>query len=302
MGPLQHVPVLLSEVVEILDCRPGKTYVDATVGSGGHSRAILEKSSPTGRLIGIDRDPEAVERARENLSCFRERALFIKGNFKDLAEILESLSIPAVDGILLDLGLSTEQLESRERGFSFRWDAPLDMRMDPETTMTAGELLRDLSAEEMAAVLKDYGEERWARRIARNIVRRRQAAPLGSTAELAEVVRRSVPPQRGRIHPATRTFQALRLAVNDELNNLRIFLERCPGLLNPGGRLSIISYHSLEDRIVKNRFRLWAPLRKEEPAGFRLLTRKPLTPSGEEVGQNPRARSAKMRAVEKIAG
>jgi len=272
------------------------------VGSGGHSRAILEKSSPAGRLIGLDRDEEALDRARKNLSCFEERALLIKANFKDLKEVLETLSILAVDGILLDLGVSTEQLESRERGFSFRWDAPLDMRMDQASKISSQELLRSLSAEEIADLLQDYGEERWSRRISRNIVRRRERAPLATTAELVEVIRRSVPPRHGRIHPATRTFQALRLAVNDELNNLRIFLDGCPGLLNPGGRLSVISYHSLEDRIVKNRFRLWAPRREEAGGLFRLLTRKPLVPSADEIARNPRARSAKMRAVEKIAG
>jgi 16S rRNA (cytosine1402-N4)-methyltransferase len=298
--PLQHVPVLLSEVLDLLDCRPGRIYVDGTVGSGGHSRSILEKSSPTGRLIGLDWDEEALGRARENLSPFQERVNFVKANFKDLKKVLEPLSIDAVDGILLDLGVSTEQLESRERGFSFRWDAPLDMRMDQEAKVTARELLRDLSAEEIASILREYGEERRARPIARNIVRRRDSERVTTTAELVEVIRRSVRPQHQRIHPATRTFQALRLAVNDELNNLRIFLAECPGLLNPGGRLSIISYHSLEDRIVKNQFRLWAP-KKEPGAAFRLLTRKPIVPSDQEIARNPRARSAKMRVVEKIS-
>jgi 16S rRNA (cytosine1402-N4)-methyltransferase len=301
MEQLQHVPVLVSEVLALWEYRPGKIYVDGTVGSGGHSRAILEKSSPTGRLVGLDWDEEALDRARKNLSSFQGRVELVKENFKNLKQILESLSIAGVDGILLDLGVSTEQLENRERGFSFRWDAPLDMRMDQEAKIHAQELLRNLSAEEIAAVLKEYGEERWARRIARNIVRRRQSAPLRTTAELVEVIRRSVPPQHRRIHPATRTFQALRLAVNDELNNLRIFLGQCPGLLNPGGRLSVISYHSLEDRIVKNQFRLWAPRNGEPGAAFRLLTRKPVIPSAEEIARNPRARSAKMRVAEKIA-
>ncbi len=300
MAPLQHEPVLITEVLDLLDCRPGRIYVDGTVGSGGHSRAILEKSSPTGRLIGLDRDEEALGRARENLSPFQGRVNLVKANFKDLKGVLEPLSIEAVDAILLDLGLSTEQLESRERGFSFRWDAPLDMRMDQETKVSVRELLRDLSAEEIASILREYGEERRARAIARNIVRRRESAPVRTTAELVEVIRRSVPPRHQRIHPATRTFQALRVAVNDELHNLRAFLDECPALLNPGGRLSVISYHSLEDRIVKNQFRLWAPKKEEAGAKFRLLTRKPVVPSDEEIARNPRARSAKMRVVEKI--
>jgi 16S rRNA (cytosine1402-N4)-methyltransferase len=213
---------------------------------------------------------------------------------------LESLSIPGVDGVLLDLGVSTEQLESRERGFSFRWEAPLDMRMSQETRITAQDLVKRLPAAELELLLRELGEERWARRIARNIVRQRQKAPLRTTRELVEVVERSVPPQRPRIHPATRTFQALRIRVNEELNNLTTFLAEGPNLLNPGGRLCILSYHSLEDRIVKNHFREWARAGGRKGPGFRLLTPKPVIPSEEEVSRNPRARSAKLRAVEKL--
>jgi 16S rRNA (cytosine1402-N4)-methyltransferase len=296
----RHVPVLLAEVLAYLDCKPGRIYVDGTVGSGGHSRGILERSSPTGKLIGLDWDEEAIVRARKNLSSAGERVELRKANFKDLPSVLDDLCITGVDGILLDLGVSTEQLESRERGFSFRWDAPLDMRMSRETPVTAQDLLRNLSAEEIAALLREHGEERWARRIAKNIVRQRRKASLSTARELVEVIRQSVPPKQQRIHPATRTFQALRISVNQELNNLINFLDRGPDLLNPGGRLCIVSYHSLEDRIVKNYFRRWTQKEEGKDPGFHLLTRKPVIPSPREVAQNPRARSAKMRAVEKL--
>ncbi len=220
-----HLPVLVEEVLEYLDCRPDRIYVDGTVGSGGHSRRILERSSPTGRLIGLDWDEEAIERARENLHLFEERVWLRKGNFKKLSSVLMSLSIPAVDGILLDLGVSTEQLESRERGFSFRWEAPLDMRMSQETETTAQDLVGGLSPSDLEALLREYGDERWARRIARNIVRRRQTAPLRTTGDLVRAVEQSVPGPRGRIHPATRTFQALRIRVNEEMDNLKAFLD-----------------------------------------------------------------------------
>ncbi len=297
----EHLPALFSEVLEFLDCKPGQVYVDGTVGSGGHSRGILEKSSPTGKLIGLDWDEEALERARKNLSPFGGRVELLKANFKDLRSVLDSLSIRGVDGILLDLGVSTEQLESRERGFSFRWDGPLDMRMNQETPITAQDLLQNLSPEEIGTLLKEYGEERWAHRITKNIVRQRQRAPIRTTRELAALIEKSVPPQHRRIHPATRTFQALRISVNEELNNLKVFLSQCPDLLNSGGRLGIISYHSLEDRIVKNYFQQWIPKGGEKGRGFRVLTRKPVVPSPGEVAQNPRARSAKMRVVEKLA-
>jgi 16S rRNA (cytosine1402-N4)-methyltransferase len=298
---MEHIPVLFSEILEYLDCKPGKIYVDGTVGSGGHSRGILERSFPTGKLIGLDWDEEAVERTQKNLAPAGGRVELRKANFKDLRLVLESLSVAGVDGILLDLGVSTEQLESRERGFSFRWDAPLDMRMNRETLMTAQDLLQNLSAEEIAALLEEYGEERWARRIAKNIVRQRRKSPISTTRQLAAVIGKSTPAKHQRIHPATRTFQALRISVNEELNNLRIFLDRCPDLLNPGGRLCIVSYHSLEDRIVKNHFRQWTQIDGEKHRSFRLLTRKPVIPSPREIAQNPRARSAKLRVVEKLA-
>ena len=294
-----HLPVLLAEVLQYLDCRPDRIYVDGTVGSGGHSRKILERTAPTGRLIGLDWDEEAIERARKTLSLFEGRVVLRKGNFKNLKSVLESLSIPGVDGILLDLGVSTEQLESRERGFSFRWDAPLDMRMSQETEITAQDFVKNLPPSDLETLLREYGEERWARQIARNIVRRRQTAPMLTTGELVEAIEQSVPRPRGRIHPATRTFQALRIAVNEELNNLKAFLDVAPDLLRPEGRVCIISYHSLEDRIVKNLFRQWTRGGKGEEKPFGLLTPKPVVPAAEEVSRNSRARSAKLRAVEK---
>jgi 16S rRNA (cytosine1402-N4)-methyltransferase len=294
MGDPRHLPVLLQEVIEYLKCQPAGIYVDGTVGSGGHAEAILERSSPTGKLIGLDWDEEAIQRARKKLALFGRRVELREKNFKDLRRVLELLSVQAVDGILLDLGVSTEQLEDRERGFSFRWEGPLDMRMSRETKIKAQDLLQRLSVSELSEILRQYGEERWANRIAKAIVRRRQTEPIHTTRELLQVLEKSLPRpfHRGRIHPATRTFQALRIAVNEELNNLQTFLDQCPDLLHPGGRLCIISFHSLEDRIVKDHFRRWA--------SFRILTPKPVVPSSEEVFLNPRARSAKLRVAEKL--
>ena len=292
---------MLKEVTEYLNCQPGRIYVDGTVGSGGHARAILEKSAPTGRLIGLDWDEEAIQRAQENLSVFGVRVNLFPKNFKDLTAVLKSLSIEKVDGILIDLGISTEQLEDPRRGFSFRWDGPLDMRMSRETKMTAQDLLRRYSESELREILWQYGEERWGKRISRAIVRQRQTRPIRTTRGLAEVIEKSVPSYRGRIHPATRTFQALRISVNEELSNLEAFLGQCKTLLNPGGRLSVISFHSLEDRIVKNYFRQWAKGEKNNSPLFRLLTPKPVVPSSEEVLSNPKARSAKLRAAERLS-
>ncbi|MBI4496035.1 MAG: 16S rRNA (cytosine(1402)-N(4))-methyltransferase RsmH [Deltaproteobacteria bacterium] len=298
----EHQPVLLAEAVQFLNCRTNRVYVDGTVGGGGHSQAILERTSPSGRLIGLDWDEEALRRAGERLVPFGPRVELRAGNFRDLPRILEELSLRKVDGILLDLGLSTEQLEDRQRGFSFRWDAPLDMRMSRQVELSAGDLLRRLSEAEIAEILHRYGEERWARRIARAIVRRRKIHPPRTTRDLVEIIERSVPFRRGRIHPATRTFQALRIAVNRELENLEGFLREAPGLLRPEGRLCIISFHSLEDRLVKTYFRKWTRGEGGERPTFRLLTLKPVVPSAEEVSRNPRARSAKLRAVEKLSG
>jgi 16S rRNA (cytosine1402-N4)-methyltransferase len=294
-----HLPVLVAEVLNYLDCRPDRIYVDATVGSGGHARRILEQSAPTGKVIGLDCDAGAIARAKQNLASFGERFLPIQKNFRDLKEVMHSLSIPAVDGILADLGVSSEQLDDPERGISFRWEAPLDMRLDPEGPLTAQELIRRLSAEEMEKILRELGEERWAGRIAKAIARQRRVRPLQTTGDLVKVIQGAIPSYHTRIHPATRTFQALRLAVNEELSSLETFLRECPDLLKPGGRLGVISFHSLEDRIVKEHFRRWGKRGKGETPPFRILTPKPVAPSSEEIRFNPRARSAKLRAIEK---
>ncbi|MDI6753385.1 MAG: 16S rRNA (cytosine(1402)-N(4))-methyltransferase RsmH [Thermodesulfobacteriota bacterium] len=297
----RHRPVLLEEVLGYLNCRSGQVYVDGTVGSGGHARAILEKSCPTGRLIGLDWDEEAIKRTRENLAPFGSRVDLAQKNFKDLTSVLKDLSVGAVDGILLDLGISTEQLEDGERGISFLRDGPLDMRMSREIKVSARDILRRLSAAEISGIIWQYGEERWAKRIAKAIVRQRQVRPLRTTGELVEVIQKTVPWGKGRIHPATRTFQALRIRVNEELQNLQTFLDRCESVLNPGGRLVIISFHSLEDRIVKNHFRKWGKKEKGTFPSFCILTPKPVIPSLPEVSANPKARSAKLRAVEKLS-
>ncbi len=298
MEEFRHVPVLLRETLAILDFRPGGIYVDGTVGSGGHARAILEKTSPSGFLIGLDWDPVALERARRNLAPFTGRFALFEESYASLKSVLQLQSISGVDGVLLDLGLSSDQLEDPERGFAFRTEGPLDMRMSRRGQKTAQDLLQRASVPELSRILWEYGEERWANRIARAIDRRRKKSPIRTSRELAEVIAGAVPRFRGRIHPATRTFQALRIWVNDELKQLQDFLGVCPELLNPGGRVGVISFHSLEDRIVKQVFRTWT--RNGRDHAFRLLTPKPVVPSREEVLSNPRARSAKLRAAEKL--
>lgn len=284
-----HRPVLLAEVVGFLAPAPGKLIVDATCGTGGHTQALLERGA---RVVALDRDPQALALARERLAAFQARLQLVKGDFRRLRELLASLEINEVDGVLFDLGVSSLQLDTPARGFSFREEAPLDMRMDPSQSRTAGELVNRLPEEELARILWEYGEERYARRIARAIVRARDKAPIESTTELARLVARCYPPGRHRIHPATRTFQALRIAVNDELSALEEGLSQAVELLRPGGVICVISFHSLEDRIVKHRFREWAAAGRLE-----LLTRKPTRPSSAEVAENPRARSAKLRAA-----
>ncbi len=287
----RHIPVLLKEVIEYLDCLPNKIYVDCTVGEGGHAEEILNKTSPEGRLIGIDRDADALKVAEERLRRFANRFVLINDDFVNISEILKEQGIERVDGIFFDLGVSSLQLEDAGRGFSFLVDAPLDMRMDRREGIKASDLVNTLSEEELRELIWKYGEERWARRIAAAIVRERRKKPIERTSQLVEVITRAVPaPYRyRRIHPATRTFQALRIAVNRELDVLPRALQEASGYLNVGGRLCVISFHSLEDRIVKN-------ILKSLP--LRVLTKKPVTPSGEEIAINPRARSAKLRAAE----
>lgn len=273
--------------------------MDSTVGLGGHAEAILERSAPTGLLYGIDRDAEALELARTRLHRFGRRAVLLHGDFRDLLRLTEGWG--PFDGILFDLGVSSFQLADPERGFSFVKEGPLDMRMDRSRGKTAAELLQECSEGELIRILREYGEERWARRIAKAIVKARKEEPLVSTRQLRELVERSIPRPAWpkRIHPATRTFQALRIATNDELRGLGLALEEAAGLLSPGGRIVVIAFHSLEDRIVKETFKA---LSLKEPRIFRPLTRKPLVPSKEELERNPRSRSAKLRALERVEG
>lgn len=288
----RHVPVLLDEVLQWLAPQPGQTLVDGTLGGGGHTRALAERVAPHGSVIALDRDPASIERASERLSGLPVRAVW--SNFCDLPEVLESLSVPQVDGVLLDLGLSSDQLADGERGFSFESDGPLDLRFNPQAGEPASRLVNRLSAEHLADLIYQYGEERYSRRIAREIVARRRREPIHSSRELAELVRRVIPRQtRTNIDPATRTFQALRIAVNEELKSLEITLRRVPDCLRPGGRFAVISFHSLEDRRVKEAFR--------DDARMSALTRKPLRPSPAEVIRNPRSRSARLRVAERLA-
>jgi 16S rRNA (cytosine1402-N4)-methyltransferase len=286
---------MLKDVLDGLAVRPGGFYVDGTIGGGGHTRGILEHSDPDGRVLGIDWDPGSLERARVNLESFGDRLLLQEGNYGDLPEILTGQGLGPVDGILLDLGASYEQLTSSEGGFSIRTSGPLDMRFSPRTRTNAGAVLNHRSEGELREIFRVKGEERWAGRIARAIVRSR---PLSTTDELARVVARAVPGRRGRIHPATRVFQALRMEVNQELENIQRGIQRGAGCLTRKGRLCVITYHSLEDRLVKGLFRGKDTLDAAER--FRVLTRKPVRPSAEEIRINPSARSAKLRILERM--
>jgi len=300
--------VLLHETVELLAPRPGGRYVDCTVGAGGHARAILEASGPDGRLLGLDADASALTLARERLTPFGGRVELVHANFRDVAAVARSRGFDGADGVLLDLGVSSMQLDTAERGFSFRADAPLDMRLDPSGGTTAAELIASLDERALADLIHRYGEEPRARAVARAIVAARRRGPIETTGQLAAVVSRVVP--RGRLHGATRTFQALRIAVNDELGALRQALLGAHDLLSDGGRLAVISFHSLEDRIVKQYVAAQArpcacPPRTPVCVCGRQprlapITRKPVTPGPEELRTNPRARSAKLRVAARL--
>ncbi len=284
-----HRPVLLDEVVTGLELRPGSVVVDGTVGAGGHARAIAERVGPTGRVIGLDRDPEMLElaeRATEGLPV-----TLVQRSYSDILSVLDNLDIDYVDGILLDLGLSSDQLAWQHRGFSFSADGPLDMRYSPKTKESAEDLINSLGEAELADIFYQFGEERHSRRVARRIVEARRVEPITTTARLADIVRKSIPGKWGPIDPATRVFQALRIAVNDELAHLDFTLLNLPEALRDGGRLAIISFHSLEDRRVKHAFR--------DMDQFQAITRKPITATAEECQINPRARSAKLRVAER---
>jgi 16S rRNA (cytosine1402-N4)-methyltransferase len=288
----RHEPVLLAEALELLGVRPGGCWVDGTLGAAGHARALLERSAPDGRLLGVDRDAEGLERAAASLAA-GGRAELVHADFRELPELLDARGLRP-DGVLLDLGLSSLQLDDPERGFSFRNEGPLDMRLDRRRGETAADLVARLPEGELADLIYRYGEERASRRVARAIVRAREDAPITATTELAALVRRAV--RRGRrfgFDPATRTFQALRIAVNRELEGLAEALRALAARLAPGGRLAVIAFHSLEDREVKHTFR------ELGRGGYRLLTRKPVRPGEAERAANPRSRSARLRALER---
>jgi len=301
-----HAPVLLDEAVAWLAPQPGGRYCDATVGAGGHTLALLERSSPDGRLIGLDRDPTAIAAARDRLQPFGDRVTLVHARFSDARAVLERLGMIPVDGFLVDLGVSSPQLDRAERGFSFRHDGPLDMRMDPTSGESAAELLRRVDEAELTRIIRDHGEERHAARVARAIIEARRAGPVETTGKLAAIVARALPRHEHGKNPATRTFQALRITVNDELGELERFLAVVTDCLRPGGRLVVIAFHSLEDRIVKQRLRQLAGrgggagAAAAGPAQLRLLTKHVVVPSDEERARNPRARSARLRAAERL--
>jgi 16S rRNA (cytosine1402-N4)-methyltransferase len=308
---IEHATVLLHETIDLLTPRPGGLYVDGTLGGGGHAAEILKRSSPDGILIGLDQDPEAVERCRVGLASFGDRVIIRQANFRELPSVLQELGYNTVDGVVLDLGISWFHLKSPSRGFSFQLDGPLDMRMDPSRGLTAADLVNGLSRDELAKIIREYGEERRAGAIARAIEKARARRSITSTVQLAEIVSSVFPPYPPRrIHPATLTFQALRIAVNDELEALREGVERIIGLLKPGGRFTVITFHSLEDRVVKQAFvasakgcicppKLPVCACNRQPT-LSVLTRRPVTAGPSELALNPAARSAKLRAAEKL--
>ena len=307
----KHVSVLLNECIDNLNTDPAGTYVDGTLGMGGHSEKIAEKLT-TGRLICIDRDASAIDYARERLKLFSDRITFVHANFADTVKVLDDLGIEGVNGMLFDLGVSSPQLDETERGFSYMKDAPLDMRMDRSEGLTAYDIVNTWSEDRLNRILWDYGEEKYARRITRAIMNKREKKPIESTLELSDIIKSAMPSQalREKQHPAKRSFQAIRIAVNDELGAVAKMAETVPDKLLPGGRLCIISFHSLEDRIVKSAIAArenGCTCPREAPictCGFvktlKSVYRKPILPSEEEIENNPRARSAKLRVAERV--
>jgi len=312
MKPPFHMPVMLKEAIASLNCMQGGVYLDGTVGGGGHAYGILEETAPGGILVGIDLDDDALLESRKRLDVFGNRKFLVKGNYSDIKAILAGLGIERVDGILLDLGVSSHQLERAERGFSFSLDAPLDMRMNQEGNLTAADIVNGFTGDKLRKIIRDYGEEMRYAKVVSAILARRKTSPIKTTGELARVVLSAISERskRGKIHPATKTFQAIRIAVNDELANLYKAIDDGVDSLNSGARLSVISFHSLEDRIVKNSFRAWGkecicppdlPICVcDREAKLKVLTKKPVRPSEEEIKINPRARSAKLRTALRI--
>jgi len=307
MSASAHTPVLLSETIQALSVRPGGRYIDCTLGGGGHAASILEHSSPGGQLLGIDADPESIKIAKIKLETYRGSSLMVNENFTNIASICYKYDFFPVHGILFDLGLSSIQLNGNGRGFSFQREAPLDMRLNPEQKLTAADIVNTYSELELARLIKAYGEEGYSRKVASNIVKKR---PIKTTLQLARVVEQAIGSKRGKIHPATKTFQALRIVVNQELEHLQLALKQAINLLGFEGKLVVISYHSLEDRIVKQFMQREAKGCLCPPstltcvcghtASVRLINKKVITPSPEEMKSNPRSRSAKLRAVERI--
>ncbi len=293
-----HVPVLQEEVKSFLTTECPAVFVDATLGAGGHAELLLE-ACPKMKLIGIDRDGEIMSLTEKRLAKYGERVLTVRDNYRNLDAALGAAGAEKVDGFLFDLGVSSLELDSPERGFSFKYDSPLDMRMDRTQKLTAEDIVNTADETELADAIFKYGEERFSRRIAKNICSARAVKRISTTAELVDIINRSVPPayRHGRIHPATRTFQALRIVVNDELNGLREALAKAEGSLNQGGKLAVISFHSLEDRIVK---RFFVEKAKCETPSLKILTKKPVIAGDAERESNPRSRSAKLRVAEKL--
>jgi len=307
----KHISVLKEETIESLNIKPDGIYVDGTLGGGGHSLEICKKLGNKGRLIGIDQDMDAIRAATERLKDYEDKVTIVHSNYKDIDSVLRGLSIDGVDGILLDLGVSSYQLDNAERGFTYREDTPLDMRMDQSNLLTAGDIVNNYSEQELFRVIKEYGEDGFAKNIAKHIVKARQLKPIETTGQLNEIIRAAIPAKvrQGQGHPSKKTFQAIRIELNKELEVLDSSLDKMIELLNPGGRLSVITFHSLEDRIVKNIFR-----RNMNPctcppefpvcvcgkkATGKVITRKPITPGEEELENNKRAKSSKLRVFEK---
>jgi len=293
-----HIPVLQKEVLEYLDPKPNENFIDCTIGGAGHALAILERNGPKGKVLGIEWDPELYKKlSRSNLNRLKARLILVNDNFANLEEIAKSQKFRSVSGILFDLGMSSWHLEGSSRGFSFSKEEPLDMRYNPQNPLTAARIVNYYSSQEIEKILKEYGEERFAKKIANEIITIRKIKPIETTFQLAEIIRRATPSwyHRKKIHPATRTFQAIRIAVNDELNNLRKILPQTIEILKLGGRLVVISFHSLEERIIKNFLK-----EKAKENILKILTKKPVRPGQIEIKFNLRSRSAKLRAAEKL--
>lgn len=294
-----HIPVMLAEVIEYLKLAPGQTIVDATAGTGGHSLEILKRITPGGRLIGIDRDEDSLEICRERLSEFKDACEFVQANFSDLDRVLARLGIDSIDGVVFDLGISTYQLKDARRGFSFQQEGPLDMRLDKNSYISAYDLVNNLNENEISQMLWSFGQERWHNRIAHLLVEERKVAPIATTGQLADLVMRAIPHRHRRsyyrIHPATRTFQAVRIAVNRELEILESAIKKAVAILRKQARICVISFHSLEDRVIKHTFRAL-----KADGIIDIITAKPLTPAAGEIEKNPSSRSSKFRVAQRI--